>query len=69
MSTYRDRQTTSATIGAGSTASDNLANLLELPVLFYVVVLILIQLQAVSTGYVMLAWAYVLMRIVTVQFI
>jgi len=63
MQTFRDRQTSTVTKGANSTASDNLINLFELPVLFYVVVLLLFQLQAVSTGYIWLAWAFVLSRI------
>lgn len=63
MQTYRDRTTTNNAGTAGSTASDNLLNLFELPVLFYTAVLVLFQLQAVSTYYVWLAWGYSLLRI------
>lgn len=64
MEMYKNRKIASASDTAGSTVSDNLANLFELPVLFYIAVLVLFQIQAVSPFYIWLAWGYSLLRIV-----
>lgn len=45
-------------------ASDNFVNLFEVPVLFYVAALLAIQLDAVTTMPVALAWTYVVLRVV-----
>jgi hypothetical protein len=63
IQTYRDRNTMNIAVAAGSTTSDNLLNLFELPVLFYIAVLVLFQIQAVSSFYIWLAWGYSLLRI------
>lgn len=45
-----------------TTAADNFGNLLELPILFYVLCLALLATQSVSSGFVWAAWAFVLFR-------
>ena len=47
-----------------ASASDNFQNLLELPVLFYVLTLTLYATQRVDNGYLALAWGFVAMRVV-----
>lgn len=47
-----------------ASASDNFQNLLELPVLFYVLVLALYVTQRVDAVFLALAWAFVAMRAV-----
>ena len=47
-----------------ASASDNFQNLLELPVLFYVLVLALHATQRVDAGFLVLAWGFVVMRVV-----
>lgn len=42
--------------------SDNLQNLFELPVLFYVLVILLFVTEQVSSGFVAAAWAFVALR-------
>ena len=44
--------------------SNNIANQFETPILFYIVCLVLVQLNAVSTAVLMLAWLYVATRFV-----
>lgn len=43
--------------------SDNLINLFELPVLFYLAVIVIWQLQVTDTLYLALAWIYVALRV------
>jgi len=43
--------------------SRNVSNLLEFPVLFYIAALIVFLLQRVDTIYLVLAWAYVALRV------
>ena len=45
-------------------ASNHFNNLFEFPVLFYVVVLSLLVLEVVDSIYIVLAWAYLLLRVV-----
>lgn len=47
-----------------SLANRNYMNLLELPLLFYVACLLLLVLQAVTSGAVIAAWCFVVLRIV-----
>src|SRR5262249_20401487 len=47
-----------------ASASDNFQNLLELPVLFYVLVLALYVTRQVDSGYLALAWGFVALRAV-----
>lgn len=63
LETFTNRKTVANTEGAGSTASDNLLNLFELPVLFYIATLVLFQLQWVSPVFLGLAWSYAALRI------
>jgi hypothetical protein len=44
-------------------AADNYKNLFEMPVLFYVLCLALFATQLASSGFVMAAWAYVVLRV------
>jgi hypothetical protein len=44
--------------------ADNLQNQFELPVLFYVAVLLAIQTGPISDGFVTLAWTFVILRII-----
>jgi len=43
--------------------SDNLINLFEIPVLFYVLVILLYVTAATDTGYLLAAWGFVLLRV------
>lgn len=63
MSAFRDRQTTAVTPGVPSTASDNLKNLFELPVLFYLGAIVLYQVNAVTESTLLVCWIYVLGRV------
>jgi hypothetical protein len=45
-------------------AADHYRNLFEMPVLFYALCLALLATQAVSSGFVLAAWAYVALRVV-----
>jgi hypothetical protein len=45
-----------------SSGADNFKNLLEMPVLFYVLCLALLAAEAVTTGFLQAAWAYVGLR-------
>ena len=47
-----------------TSGADNFKNLLEMPVLFYVLCLALLAAEAVTTGFVQAAWAYVALRAV-----
>jgi hypothetical protein len=47
-----------------ASVSDNFQNLLELPMLFYVLVLALYATQRVDANYLALAWGFVAMRVV-----
>jgi hypothetical protein len=47
-----------------ASASDNFQNLLELPALFYVLVLALLVAERVDATFLVLAWGFVLMRVV-----
>ena len=49
-------------LAAVSAPSDNLMNLFELPVLFYVLVVLLLVTGQASQGFVAAAWAYVALR-------
>ena len=53
-----------ASLEEAASASDNFQNLLELPVLFYVLVLVLHATQRVDATFLVLAWGFVLMRAV-----
>ncbi len=44
--------------------NDNLMNLFELPVLFYLVAIMIERFSVTSTSYLVLAWGYVALRIV-----
>ena len=46
-----------------SAPSDNLNNLFELPVLFYVLILLLVVTNTASAGFVAAAWLYVALRV------
>lgn len=47
-----------------TSGADNFKNLLEMPVLFYVLCLALLAADAVAPGFVLAAWAYVALRTV-----
>jgi hypothetical protein len=49
---------------ARTSGADNFKNLLEMPVLFYVLCLALLAAGEVSTGFVQVAWVYVALRTV-----
>lgn len=51
-----------ATVIADSRAADNFRNLFELPVLFYVVVLVVFVTRQTDVAFLSLAWAYVAAR-------
>src|SRR5436190_10685821 len=51
-----------ARFGAAQAPNNNLMNLFELPVLFYVAALIIFQLRAFDGLYFALAWAFVALR-------
>lgn len=53
----------SARLLSDSAASDNFRNLLELPVLFYVAVLLAYATQQASTEVLVLAWLFVALRV------
>jgi len=63
MSAFKDQRTAAATPGVYSTASDNLANLFELPVLFYVAAVVLYATDGVTGPMLALSWFYVTTRI------
>lgn len=42
--------------------SDNLINLFEIPILFYLLIVVLIQTEQVDDGYLMGAWVFVICR-------
>jgi hypothetical protein len=49
-------------LAAVSAPSDNLMNLFELPVLFYLLVVLLLLTEKASEGFVIAAWVYVALR-------
>jgi hypothetical protein len=57
-------RTTRVPLDEAQSASDNFQNLLELPLLFYVLVLALHATQRVDGAYLVLAWAFVALRVV-----
>lgn len=63
MSAFRDQRTAAATPGVHSTASDNLVNLFELPVLFYVAAVVLYVTDGVTGPILALSWFYAATRI------
>jgi len=63
MSAFRDQRTAAATPGVHSTVSDNLVNLFELPVLFYLASVILYVTSGVSAAMLAISWFYVATRI------
>ncbi len=56
------RTAADALYGTAQAPNNNLMNLFELPVLFYVVAILLIQLQQVDAVYVWMAWLFVIGR-------
>lgn len=56
------RQAADAKLGSAQAANNNLMNLFELPVVFYVAVLLILHLHAVDTVYCYMAWAFVILR-------
>lgn len=63
MSAFRDQRTAAVTPGACSTASDNLKNLFELPVLFYFSTVVIYQFEMTTSGWVVSSWLYVGLRV------
>lgn len=59
---FRTRQDAAGLL-ENTSNSDNLINLFELPVLFYVAVLVIWQLQITDLLYLVLAWTYLGLRI------
>ena len=64
-----DPQSISTSTARGATlrrtsGADNFRNLLEMPVLFYVLCLALLAAGAVTTGFLLAAWTYVALRAV-----
>lgn len=64
MSAFKDQRTAAATPGVHSTVSDNLVNLFELPVLFYLASVILYVTNGVTGTMLAISWFYVATRIV-----
>ena len=60
--TFATKEETRRYFGAGDTANENLANLFEMPVLFFVAALLLIATHATSPAQIVLAWLFVLLR-------
>lgn len=61
---FRDQRTAAGAKGGTSTSSDNLKNLFELPVLFYVAAIVLFVTHNVTQAMLWLCWLFVLGRVV-----
>jgi len=63
MSAFRDQRTAAATPGVQTTVSDNLVNLFELPVLFYMASVVLYVTSGVTGSVLAIGWFYVATRV------
>lgn len=58
-----ERMAGKAELKAVAGSSDNFQNLLEMPILFYLLIVLLLVMDRVDEGYVGLAWTFVVLRV------